>query len=166
MDCACVQIDEANVPGNPVDAPLAAEAINRVLEAVAVEKAVHLCFGNYGGQTVQSGTWDALLGFLNSLHADHVVLELAHRPMGDLEALRDIEPRIGIGVGVIDIKVNEVESADVVARRIERAEQVLGAGRVRYVHPDCGFWMLKRSVADRKIVALVAGRDLFLGRPA
>ena len=166
LDCACVQIDEANVPGSPADAPLAAEAINRVLDAVSVQKAVHLCFGNYGGQTVQSGTWDALLGFLNSLHADHVVLELAHRPIGDLEALRDIEPRIGVGVGVIDIKVNEVESADVVARRIERAEQVLGAGRVRYVHPDCGFWMLKRSVADRKIVALVAGRDLFLGRPA
>jgi 5-methyltetrahydropteroyltriglutamate--homocysteine methyltransferase len=41
---------------------------------------------------------------------------------------------------------------------------VLGPGRVRYVHPDCGFWMLKRSVADRKIAALVQGRDLYLGR--
>ena len=32
----------------------------------------------------------------------------------------------------------------------------LGPGRVGWVHPDCGFWMLKRSVADRKIAALVA----------
>jgi len=166
LECACVQIDEANVPGNPADAPLAAEAINRVLDAISVEKAVHLCFGNYGGQTVQPGTWNALLGFLNSLHADHVVLELAHRPMGHLEALRDIDRRIGVGIGVIDIKVNEVESPDVVARRIEQAQQVLGPGVVRYVHPDCGFWMLKRSVADRKIAALVAGRDVFLGRRA
>jgi 5-methyltetrahydropteroyltriglutamate--homocysteine methyltransferase len=39
-------------------------------------------------------------------------------------------------------------------------------------HPDtngmieyfiCGFWMLKRSVADRKIEALVKGRDRYLG---
>ena len=51
-----------------------------------------------------------------------------------------------------------------ILRAIERAERVLGPGRVRYVHPDCGFWMLKRSVADRKIEALVRGRDLFLGR--
>jgi 5-methyltetrahydropteroyltriglutamate--homocysteine methyltransferase len=40
---------------------------------------------------------------------------------------------------------------------------VLGAGRVGWIHPDCGFWMLKRSVADRKIAALAAGRDLYLG---
>jgi len=37
-------------------------------------------------------------------------------------------------------------------------------GRVRWVHPDCGFWMLKRSIADRKIEALVLGRDKYLGR--
>ena len=164
LDCACVQIDEANVPGNPADGPLAAEAINRVFESVHREKAVHFCFGNYGGQTVQSGTWAALIAFLNSLRVDHLVLELAHRPSSDLDALRDVDARIGIGVGVIDIKVNHVETADEVARALERSEQALGPGRVRYVHPDCGFWMLKRSVADRKIAALVKGRDLYLGR--
>jgi len=47
---------------------------------------------------------------------------------------------------------------------LERAESVLGRGRVRWIHPDCGFWMLKRSVADRKIAALSKGRDLYLGR--
>ena len=43
----------------------------------------------------------------------------------------------------------------------------IGAERLKYVHPDCGFWMLKRSVADAKMRALVAGLDLFLngGRP-
>jgi 5-methyltetrahydropteroyltriglutamate--homocysteine methyltransferase len=65
---------------------------------------------------------------------------------------------------VIDIKSNEIESADAIARAIERAETVLGAGRIRYVHPDCGFWMLKRSIADAKIRALVEGRDRFEGR--
>jgi 5-methyltetrahydropteroyltriglutamate--homocysteine methyltransferase len=41
---------------------------------------------------------------------------------------------------------------------------MVGKGRVTYIHPDCGFWMLKRSIADGKIAALVAGRDLFEGR--
>jgi 5-methyltetrahydropteroyltriglutamate--homocysteine methyltransferase len=40
---------------------------------------------------------------------------------------------------------------------------VLGAGRVKYIHPDCGFWMLKRGIADAKIRALAKGRDLFEG---
>src|SRR5688500_56443 len=164
LDCACVQVDEANVPGNPADGPLAASAINRVLDAVRRTKAVHFCFGNYGGQTIQAGTWEALIGFLNALRADHLVLELAHRPASDLDALRDLKPEVGIGIGVVDIKVNRVETADEIAAALERAERALGPGRVRYVHPDCGFWMLKRSVADRKIAALVKGRDLYLGR--
>ena len=65
---------------------------------------------------------------------------------------------------MIDVKDNEVETADTVARRIEKGVAVLGAEKVRWVHPDCGFWMLPRSVADRKMEALAKGRDLYLGR--
>jgi 5-methyltetrahydropteroyltriglutamate--homocysteine methyltransferase len=163
LGCACVQVDEANIPGNPDDAPLAAAAINRVLDEVEVMRAVHLCFGNYGGQSVQSGTWHKLIGFLNMLHVNHVVLELAHRPPEDLLALRQVHSDISLGLGVIDIKVNHIETPDEVARRIETAEKALGPGRVGWVHPDCGFWMLKRSIADRKMAALVKGRNQYLG---
>ncbi|MBW7924180.1 MAG: cobalamin-independent methionine synthase II family protein [Burkholderiaceae bacterium] len=163
LDADVVQLDEANLPGHPEEWQWAASAINRVLDAVRGKPAVHLCFGNYGGQTVQKGTWNRLVDYLNALHADHVVLECAHRPPDELEAFRALDPRIGLGLGVVDIKVNEVESAESVARAIERAERVVGAGRVRYVHPDCGFWMLPRSVADAKMRALAAGRDLFEG---
>lgn len=163
LPCACVQVDEANVPGNPAAAPLAARAINTVLAAApaGMTKAVHLCFGNYGGQTIQRGTWAALLNFFDTVQADHFVLELAQRPEEDLAALQEIPRRVGLGVGVIDIKSNAVESPETVARRIEKAGRLLGPERITCVHPDCGFWMLKRSVVDRKIEALVKGRDLF-----
>ncbi len=166
LPCACVQVDEANIPGNPEDAPIAAKAINVVLDAIDkdVEKAVHFCFGNYGGQTIQDGTWRALVNFLNELHTDHLVLELAHRPDDDLIALKEIDPRIKLGIGVVDIKVNHVETADEIAKRLEKAEKEVGAGRITYIHPDCGFWMLKRSIADRKIAALKRGRDSYLGK--
>ena len=164
LPCSCVQVDEANIPGNPDDGPRASAAINRVLDAIEVEKAVHFCFGNYGGQTIQSGKWQQLVEFLNSLRADHLVLELAHRPESDLDALVQIDKRLAIGIGVIDIKVNHVETADEIASAIERVEKRIGEDRVRWIHPDCGFWMLKRSVADRKIAVLAAGRDLYLGR--
>lgn len=163
LPCACVQIDEANIPGNPGDAPLASRAINRVLDAIKTQRAVHLCFGNYGGQTIQKGHWAALIDFLNSLHADHLVLELAHRPPEDLDALAQVEPRIKMGLGVIDVKINHVETPDEVAARIDQIDKKLGGGRLAWVHPDCGFWMLKRSVADRKIEALVRGRNRYLG---
>jgi 5-methyltetrahydropteroyltriglutamate--homocysteine methyltransferase len=163
IDADVVQVDEANVTGNAQDGPVAAAGINRVLEGVQGEKAVHLCFGNYGGQTIQQGTYDKLVAFLNALTAAHVVLEIARRPAAELSMLKDVRPSLGLGIGVIDIKDNEVETPEEVARRIERAAQELGVERIRYVHPDCGFWMLPRSVADAKMRSLVAGRDLFQG---
>lgn len=163
LPCSCLQVDEANIPGNPEDGPLAARSINKILDAVKVEKAVHFCFGNYGGQTIQPGTWENLINFLNRLHADHLVLELAHRPESDLDNLAEIDPKIKLGIGVVDIKVNHIETPDEIAARIEIAAKKVGQDRIKYVHPDCGFWMLKRSIADRKIVALVKGRDKYLG---
>lgn len=165
LPCAAVQIDEANIPGNPDHGPMAARAMNLVLDRIdrGTRRGVHFCFGNYGGQTIQKGNWSRLIDFLNSLHCDHLVLELAHRPASDLDALRGVRSDMDIGVGVVDIKVNHVETPEDVARRIADAEKALGPDRVKWVHPDCGFWMLKRTIADRKIAALAAGRDLYLG---
>ncbi len=164
IDADVVQLDEANLPGHPDEADWAGEAINRVLDAVRGTPAVHLCFGNYGGQSVQKGSWDKLLGYLNGLHADHIVMENAHRPVEELAAFRELRPGLGLGLGVVDIKATEVEGAEQIARALERAEATLGEGRVTYINPDCGFWMLPRTIADGKIRALVEGRDLYEGR--
>jgi len=173
-----LQIDEANITGHPEESDWAATAINIVLDAGKMkgtaaftdplspnptEKAVHLCFGNYGGQSIQKGEWQKLIHFLNLLHADHVVLEFAFRGYGELIHFKDLKPEIAIGLGVIDVKSNTLESPEQVASRIQEADRILGPDRIKYVHPDCGFWMNKRSIADRKMEALVKGRDLFLG---
>lgn len=163
LEADVVQVDEANVTGHPELAGIAADCINVVLRSVRGEAAVHLCFGNYGGQKIQKGDWRALIDFMNRLQAGHLVLETARLTLDELRPLADVRPDIGIGLGVIDVKSNLVESPEGIARRLEQAAGLLGAERIRYVHPDCGFWMLKRSVADRKMRALVAGRNLYLG---
>ena len=68
LDAEVVQVDEANLPGSPDEWEWAAAAMNRVLDAVKTTPAVHLCFGNYGGQSIQKGTWAQLMGYLNALH--------------------------------------------------------------------------------------------------
>ena len=159
-----VQLDEANISGHPEDQDWAVPAINHVLEGIRGERAVHVCFGNYAGQSVQKGLWWDLMPFFNQLKANHLVLEFARRGYDELEAFRDLDKRCGLGIGVIDIKDNAIETPDAIAQRIERAVRLLGADRVHYVHPDCGFWMLHRTVADAKMRALVAGRNLYEGR--
>ena len=162
IDAAVVQVDEANLPGSPEEWEWAASAINLMLDAVPNTPAVHLCFGNYGGQSVQKGTWNRLISYINALHADHVVLEFAHRGYNELEYFKDLE--VGIGLGVVDIKSTVIETPELIAKRLEYAVTVLGENRIRYIHPDCGFWMLKRSIANAKIRALTLGRNLFEGR--
>jgi 5-methyltetrahydropteroyltriglutamate--homocysteine methyltransferase len=164
IDAEVVQLDEANLPGAPHEAGWASEAINIMLDAVPNTPAVHLCFGNYGGQSIQKGTWNALLTYMDALHTDHLVLEFAFRGYEEIERFKEIRTSIGLGVGVIDVKTTVIESPEIVARRIQATADQVGAERIRYVHPDCGFWMLPRSVADGKMRALVEGRDLFEGR--
>ena len=164
IDAPVIQMDEAHLTGHTEDAEWAHEPFNLALGGIRGEKALHLCFGNYGGQSIQKGYWKDLMPFLNKLDADHLVLEFARRGYDELEAFKELKPGTKLGVGVVDIKDNEVEPTDVIAGRIENAVNVLGIDRIKWVHPDCGFWMLPRSVADRKMAALVAGRDQFLGR--
>jgi 5-methyltetrahydropteroyltriglutamate--homocysteine methyltransferase len=164
IDAPVIQVDEANLTGSPEDAKWAHEPINRVLSAIQGERVLHLCFGNYGGQSIQRGLWRDLLPFLNRLEVDHLTLEFARRGYDELDIFTDLRDGVKLGIGVIDIKDNEVESADEVARRIGKAVDALGADRVRWVHPDCGFWMLPRTVADGKMRALVQGRDVFVGK--
>src|SRR6185503_11097293 len=163
LNADVVQLDEANLPGHPDEWKWAAAAINKVLRNVKGKAAVHLCFGNYGGQSIQKGTWAKLVDYLNALTVDHVVMETAHRPPEELAVFKDLRKDIGIGLGLVDIKRTEIETASDIARAIERADKILGKNRIKYIHPDCGFWMLKRNIADGKIRALVKGRDLYLG---
>ena len=162
IDADVIQVDEANIPGHPEEAEWAAAAINIVLDAIPCEKAVHVCFGNYGGQSVQQGTWEALIPYLDALRADHLVLEFKRWGVEHTACLTELPETTKIGLGVVDIKDNSVESPEEIASDIEQAIANLGPERIAYIHPDCGFWMLQRNVADRKIEALVKGRDLFL----
>src|SRR5688500_266567 len=68
LDADVVQLDEANLPGHADEWKWAAAAINKALKAVPkkARAAVHLCFGNYGGQSIQKGTCDKPLVYLNA----------------------------------------------------------------------------------------------------
>ncbi|MCA9415019.1 MAG: cobalamin-independent methionine synthase II family protein [Candidatus Omnitrophica bacterium] len=164
LEADVVQIDEANLPGHPEEWEWAAEAINRMLDAVKGKPAVHLCFGNYAARSVQKGSWKNLIEYMNRLHADHLVLEMADRPREEIEFFKEVRPEIGLGIGVVDIKTTQVESPEQVAASIEHTASILGLERIRYIHPDCGLSKLKRFTADAKIEVLAKGRDLFEGR--
>jgi 5-methyltetrahydropteroyltriglutamate--homocysteine methyltransferase len=157
-----LQIDEASIVGHPQDIEWAIEAINVVAAGIPGRSGVHICLGNYGGQTVQKGNYEALLPKLLEVGVDAFVLEFARRGYDELKHFAKYDSRIEIGLGVIDIKDLQIESPELVAKRIETGASIIGVDRLHVV-PDCGLWMLPRSVALGKLESLVKGRDLFLG---
>jgi len=162
-----IQVDEPSPAIHP-DAPADFAALfNSAIEPVRgrVRLGAHLCFGNYLGRPLAARSYgpirDAMLGF----GVDELVLEFANREMAEIEILRDVTDAGGdVAAGVIDVKNYHLESPTEVAARIDA---VLGTGvpadRLTLV-PDCGFSQTARWATTAKLTALVAGRDLILGR--
>ena len=84
IDASVIQMDEAHLTGHAKDAEWVHEPFNHALNGIQGEKALHLCFGNYGGQSIQKGYWKDLMPFLNKLDVDHLVLEFARRGYDEL----------------------------------------------------------------------------------
>ena len=164
LDADIVQIDEANLPGHPEEWEWAAAAINRVLDAVPGDAGRASVLRQLRRPDVQKGTWDSLIATSTRCTPTTWCSSARTGRRGDRRSSATLKPEIGFGLGVIDIKANEVEIGGRRSRAPSSVPRGLGAGRVKYIHPDCGFWMLKRPIADAKIRALARGRDLFEGR--
>ena len=61
-------------------------------------------------------------------------METAHRPADELAVFRDLRPEIGFGLGVVDIKSTEIETADADRAR-DRARRNRARRRADQVHP-------------------------------
>jgi 5-methyltetrahydropteroyltriglutamate--homocysteine methyltransferase len=162
-----IQIDEPSPAIHP-NAPADFSALfNAVVEPIVgrVRLGAHLCFGNYLGRPLARRTYrpvlDAMLGFT----VDELVLEFANREMAEVTILGEITAAgRDVAAGVIDVKNSYIETAEDVAERIDAVLSArVPAERLTLV-PDCGFSQTARWMARAKLRALVAGRDLVLGR--
>jgi 5-methyltetrahydropteroyltriglutamate--homocysteine methyltransferase len=164
-----IQVDEPSPaihPDAPADfAGLFNAAVAPALDVAGVRLAAHLCFGNYLGRPLAKRTFRPVLDQLRRFRVAELVLEFANREMTELDVLPGlVDAGFDLAIGVVDVKSYYLETADDVA---ERAELAVRAGvppdRLTLV-PDCGFSQTARWATRAKLRALVAGRDLFLGR--
>jgi 5-methyltetrahydropteroyltriglutamate--homocysteine methyltransferase len=102
--------------------------------------ALHVCRGNWtpDERVALAGDYRPLLPFLSRAPVGTLLLELATPRAGELEVLRELPDDRRIGVGVVNQKLQQVETAEEVLARAERAVQLLGVERV-LLNPDCGF---------------------------
>ncbi|MCZ2341385.1 MAG: hypothetical protein LC104_06260 [Bacteroidales bacterium] len=119
----------------------AQDLLHRTLAGFPRERvAMHMCRGNWSKdeRVALAGDYRPLVPLFRDLPVGTLFLELCTPRAGELEVLADLPPELQIGVGVVNQKLDTVESAEEVLARAERAVQLFGAHRVRLT-PDCGF---------------------------
>jgi 5-methyltetrahydropteroyltriglutamate--homocysteine methyltransferase len=149
-----VQIDEPYLQARPGKArAYAVEVINRALDGIEGETALHTCFG-YAHVVKQRLAGYTFLADLDGCAAQQLSLEAA-QPDLDPAVLEQV-PNKTIILGVLNLDTTEIEEPMLVAERIRKALRHVPVERL-IVAPDCGMKYLPREVAFRKLAAMVEG---------
>jgi 5-methyltetrahydropteroyltriglutamate--homocysteine methyltransferase len=120
------------------------EALNHALQNIPSDKVrIHICWGNYEGPHVCDIPMDTMFDTLMSAQADYVLFETSNPRHGhEWTTFRDRKADIPgnkiLVPGVVDTTTNFVEHPELVAQRLDRFAQIVGADRV-IAGSDCGF---------------------------
>jgi 5-methyltetrahydropteroyltriglutamate--homocysteine methyltransferase len=160
----CAALAARNDPTEELE--FATSLINRVLEGIeGVRIGLHICRGNWSQQedTLLSGSYFPLVPYLSRLRVQQLVLEYATPRAGELAALLDsteIRQEKELGLGVVNPRTVEIESAEVIETRVREALSYLPSERI-FLNPDCGFGTFSNrpvntlELAERKLAAIV-----------
>jgi 5-methyltetrahydropteroyltriglutamate--homocysteine methyltransferase len=149
-------LDEPFLAGYPEQASLAVRALNAVLEGVGGHWSLHVCYGNRYARPAWEGHYDFLFPAVMEARIDELMLEFARKGYDDVRLFPAFEPPFALGLGVLDVKRDQVEAPETVSTRIRRCLDVLRPEQVA-VNPDCGLRHLAPAVARAKLVAMVDG---------
>jgi 5-methyltetrahydropteroyltriglutamate--homocysteine methyltransferase len=145
-----IQIDEPAAATHPDEVPILVEAFNEAVRGVAAKLSIHICYSNYR----------ALYPNLLDMRVDHLALEFKNTGDFDVVQLfREQGDGRELGLGVLDVHSDVIESPQEVKDKILSAADVLGADRI-WANPDCGLRTRTWDVAFAKLQNLVEGARL------
>ena len=151
------------------------EALNHALANIPEDKVrLHICWGNYEGPHCCDIPMDTMFSTLMSVKPSYVLFETSNpRHAHEWTTFRDRKAEIPdskiLVPGVVDTTTNFVEHPELVAQRIERFIDIVGADRV-IAGSDCGFGTfagfgaVDPDIAYAKLAALSEGAALASAR--
>jgi len=152
-----VQIDEPYMQARPEKArQYGIKALNRALEGVTGQTAVHICFGYAAVIHARPSGYD-FLPELAQCSCHQISIETAQSNL-DCRVLESLSNK-QIMVGCLDLSDMKIETPEVVAARIRKALKYIKPEQV-ILAPDCGMKYLPREVADGKLKAMVEAAQL------
>ena len=118
---------------------------------------LHVCRGNWSQDetTLLRGSYHPLTTYFRQMEVDQLVLEYATPRAGDFVPVDGKS----IGLGVVNPRVPNIESAEAIVGRVDGVLQHVAADKI-FLNPDCGFAtftsraMNSVEVASMKIAAM------------
>jgi len=118
--------------------PAALAAINRVVEGLEAEVHLHCCHSVYKRRSDVSGDYKPILPRLQGAKVDRVNLEFAYPATGDVSDLRLLPDHLGVGMGVVDVRTEQMPSVEQIESLGAAGAAVIRPERIA-LNPDCGF---------------------------
>lgn len=145
------------------------EALNEATANIAPEKMrMHVCWGNYEGPHTHDIPLETILDVVLSARPATILFEAAnprHEHEWAVWAKADLPSEKVLAPGLVDTCSNYVETAELIAQRIERFADIVGKDRV-IASTDCGFGTfagygkIDPKVAWAKLRTLREGADI------
>ncbi len=138
------------------------DAINNSLAGrpAAMTVCVHMCRGNVGHGMADGGYEPIAERMFNRLKVDGFFLEYDTPRAGDFKPLRFLPKDKKAVLGLVTTKVPEIESADLLMRRLDEAGKIVPLDQI-CLSPQCGFSSAARpgrlamDVVERKLARIV-----------
>jgi 5-methyltetrahydropteroyltriglutamate--homocysteine methyltransferase len=118
--------------------PEAVTAINRVVEGLRAEVHLHCCHSVYKRHSDVTGDYTPILPRLAEVRADRLNLEFAYPETGDVGDLRLLPAHLGVGLGVVDVRSERIQSVEEIEALGIAATEFVVPNRIA-LNPDCGF---------------------------
>ena len=130
------------------------EALEKRPEGMAIT--THMCRGNFRSSWVAEGGYDFVAEALfNELGVDGFFMEWDDARSGGFEPLRFVPKGKVVVLGLVTTKTGELESKDLLKRRIEEASQYVDVDQL-CLSPQCGF---SSTVEGNALTRRPAGRQ-------
>jgi 5-methyltetrahydropteroyltriglutamate--homocysteine methyltransferase len=133
--------------------------------------ALHVCRGNWtrDERAALAGDYRPLLPLLATVGVGTLFLELCTPRAGEIDVFKDLPASCRIGVGVVNQKLERVETPEEIVAQARQAVELFGADRV-LLTPDCGFATFADSsvasarVAEDKLRSIARAAAILAGR--
>ena len=118
--------------------PQALAVINHVAAGLNAEVHLHCCHSVYKRRTDVTGDYRPILPRLKDAKVDRINLEFAYPGTGDVSDLNLLPENLGIGLGVVDVRSERLQSVEEIESLTAAGAALVPAERIA-LNPDCGF---------------------------